>query len=100
MPDLLQRSTRDKDPSTNHFFLFLSSFNRRLSTAYSFFGVIVQQVKLIECPRDAWQGLADFIPTETKAEYLKELIVAGFRDRKSTRLNSSHMSISYAVFCL
>src|SRR5690242_21492145 len=25
---------------------------------------------------------------------------AGLRDRKSTRLNSSHMSISYAVFCL
>src|SRR5438477_4285067 len=25
---------------------------------------------------------------------------AGFADRKSTRLNSSHMSISYAVFCL
>src|SRR5580698_11257551 len=25
---------------------------------------------------------------------------AGFQDRKSTRLNSSHMSISYAVFCL
>src|SRR5690242_21603755 len=25
---------------------------------------------------------------------------AGSRDRKSTRLNSSHMSISYAVFCL
>src|SRR6266480_5851500 len=24
----------------------------------------------------------------------------GWRDRKSTRLNSSHMSISYAVFCL
>src|SRR5690242_21463053 len=24
----------------------------------------------------------------------------GHRDRKSTRLNSSHMSISYAVFCL
>src|SRR5204862_8193855 len=25
---------------------------------------------------------------------------AGFRDRKSTRLNSSHVEISYAVFCL
>src|SRR5256885_4672244 len=25
---------------------------------------------------------------------------AGFRDRKSTRLNSSHLVISYAVFCL
>src|SRR5690242_21154917 len=27
-------------------------------------------------------------------------VIAVFRDRKSTRLNSSHMSISYAVFCL
>src|SRR5690242_21420276 len=27
-------------------------------------------------------------------------IFAQYRDRKSTRLNSSHMSISYAVFCL
>jgi len=35
-------------------------------------------VKLIECPRDAWQGLPDFIPTETKVEYLKQLIAAGF----------------------
>src|SRR5260370_22841115 len=39
----------------------------------------METVKLIECPRDAWQGLADFIPTETKADYLKELVVAGFR---------------------
>jgi hydroxymethylglutaryl-CoA lyase len=36
-------------------------------------------VKLIECPRDAWQGLPDFIPTERKAEYLHELAVAGFK---------------------
>jgi len=43
------------------------------------FGVTVQQLKLIECPRDAWQGLTDFIPTETKAEYLKELVLAGFQ---------------------
>src|SRR5690242_21287696 len=28
------------------------------------------------------------------------LLVLADRDRKSTRLNSSHMSISYAVFCL
>src|SRR5690242_5648178 len=38
-----------------------------------------ESVKIIECPRDAWQGLADFIPTEDKAEYLKELVLAGFR---------------------
>src|ERR1700674_5958477 len=35
--------------------------------------------KLIECPRDAWQGLPDFIPTAFKAEYLKELVLAGFK---------------------
>jgi hydroxymethylglutaryl-CoA lyase len=39
----------------------------------------VQPVKLIECPRDAWQGLPDIIPTETKAENLKELVLAGFK---------------------
>ena len=36
-------------------------------------------VKLIECPRDAWQGLQDFIPTEYKVEYLKELVLAEFK---------------------
>ena len=35
-------------------------------------------VKLIECPRDAWQGLPEFIPTNTKVAYLRELVVAGF----------------------
>jgi len=36
-----------------------------------------QQLTVIECPRDAWQGLPDLIPTEYKAEYLKELVLAG-----------------------
>lgn len=36
-------------------------------------------VKIIECPRDAWQGLAHRIPTERKVEYLRALIAAGFR---------------------
>jgi hydroxymethylglutaryl-CoA lyase len=39
----------------------------------------MEPVKLVECPRDAWQGLPDFIPTEYKAEYLRELIAAGFK---------------------
>jgi len=39
----------------------------------------MENVKLIECPRDAWQGLPEQIPTEYKAEYLKELVLAGFR---------------------
>jgi hydroxymethylglutaryl-CoA lyase len=36
-------------------------------------------VKLIECPRDAWQGLETQIPTEVKVEYLKALVSAGFK---------------------
>src|SRR5215813_7078826 len=38
-----------------------------------------EQVRVIECPRDAWQGLSEIIPAENKAEYLKELALAGFR---------------------
>jgi hydroxymethylglutaryl-CoA lyase len=36
-------------------------------------------VKIIECPRDAWQGLPVPIPSEIKAEYLRTLVTAGFR---------------------
>jgi hydroxymethylglutaryl-CoA lyase len=36
-------------------------------------------VKLIECPRDAWQGLKRQIPTELKARYLRTLVAAGFK---------------------
>src|SRR6202140_4901462 len=36
-------------------------------------------VELIECPRDAWQGLQGLIPAELKADYLKALIGAGFK---------------------
>src|SRR3712207_8445419 len=34
------------------------------------------------------------------AEFLERLGLVGQTDRKSTRLNSSHANISYAVFCL
>lgn len=34
--------------------------------------------KLVECPRDAMQGLHDFIPTELKSEYLNLLLQVGF----------------------
>src|SRR5213593_3911251 len=39
----------------------------------------MEPVKIIECPRDAWQGLQDIIPVDYKAEYLKELVLAGFQ---------------------
>ncbi len=36
-------------------------------------------IKLVECPRDAWQGLPGQIPSPTKVEYLKALVAAGFK---------------------
>lgn len=38
----------------------------------------MQELKLIECPRDAMQGLHDFIPTETKISYINSLLDCGF----------------------
>lgn len=35
-------------------------------------------VKLIECPRDAMQGIKDFIPTEKKVQYIQSLLRVGF----------------------
>lgn len=35
-------------------------------------------MKIIECPRDAMQGLATFVPTEVKIKYLNQLLRVGF----------------------
>jgi hydroxymethylglutaryl-CoA lyase len=35
-------------------------------------------IKIVECPRDAWQGLPETIPTDEKVNYLRELVLAGF----------------------
>ncbi len=37
------------------------------------------EIKLIECPRDAWQGLRGQIPASVKAQYLRALVDAGFK---------------------
>ena len=38
----------------------------------------MKTVKLIECPRDAMQGIHEFIPTQTKIDYINKLLKAGF----------------------
>ncbi len=38
-----------------------------------------EAVKLVECPRDAWQGLKGQIPADLKTNYLQALISAGFK---------------------
>jgi hydroxymethylglutaryl-CoA lyase len=41
--------------------------------------VMSNTVKIIECPRDSWQGLPKNMPAEVKADYLRVLIAAGFK---------------------
>jgi hydroxymethylglutaryl-CoA lyase len=38
----------------------------------------LSEITIVECPRDAWQGLTEIIPTEVKIEYLKRLVSLGF----------------------
>jgi hydroxymethylglutaryl-CoA lyase len=37
-----------------------------------------QTVQLVECPRDAMQGIHDFIPTQAKVRYINQLLRCGF----------------------
>jgi hydroxymethylglutaryl-CoA lyase len=39
----------------------------------------MEDVKIVECPRDAWQGLPQIIPSDVKAGYLRMLVATGFR---------------------
>lgn len=38
----------------------------------------MNKIKIIECPRDAMQGIKEFIPTEKKVEYIQSLLRVGF----------------------
>ncbi len=37
-----------------------------------------QHIKLVDCPRDAMQGIKEFIPTQSKIEYIQQLLAVGF----------------------
>jgi hydroxymethylglutaryl-CoA lyase len=39
---------------------------------------VEKELKIIECPRDAMQGMIEFIPTEKKALYINQLLQCGF----------------------
>src|SRR3712207_7136697 len=51
-------------------------------------------------PRGKWQHTAQHVSTVDEEMFADGVMFDGSSDRKSTRLNSSHANISYAVFCL
>src|SRR5690242_20854168 len=64
-------------------------------------GAQAVDVRVADAPRDPAHpggGAAEVERLGHRLEHQREAVAE--RDRKSTRLNSSHMSISYAVFCL
>src|ERR1035438_9044199 len=52
------------------------------------------------CPVDTLSTCTSAVPVVGAFQGMMKLICPGDTDRKSTRLNSSHLGISYAVFCL
>jgi hydroxymethylglutaryl-CoA lyase len=53
------------------------------STICNFEGEPIQlsemnQISIVECPRDAWQGIHEFIPTSDKVRYIEQLLQCGF----------------------
>src|SRR5947199_6278368 len=59
--------------------------------------------KFIDAMRQEWEFIPrNFMTSAIKFLGRKEMLgyISELKDRKSTRLNSSHLGISYAVFCL
>src|SRR5688572_33321644 len=80
----------------SHFSLFLSSF-------FFFFNDTATTEIYTLSLHDALpilQGLASFLADRSQQEVISLFFENVSKDRKSTRLNSSHSQISYAVFCL
>src|SRR5437870_7596401 len=68
--------------------------------SYPFFGGRVRAFM----PPQGLLTVAAYLPESWQVRFVDEnaraATTSDFRDRKSTRLNSSHVAISYAVFCL
>src|SRR5207302_9822464 len=80
----------------------LHSFPTRRSSDLAYYGIFVVEPGTLEMHK--LEG-ADFRPMEPNASGRYPIAELGVElgvwlDRKSTRLNSSHVKISYAVFCL
>src|SRR5207249_10702926 len=76
--------------------LFRSHFKRRQKVNFDR-DEILESKWLRTNPRTQLRGPSRFLPLQA---CIRQCWTATISDRKSTRLNSSHVSISYAVFCL
>src|SRR5438477_9101076 len=80
--------------SNSVFFFFLIIRRPPRSTLFPYTTLFRSGVELVRAYSDPARGRNSLQIEVNRKLYMDEI------DRKSTRLNSSHMSISYAVFCL
>src|SRR5689334_25373642 len=98
----MQSNSHSSQHVFNYSLLFFIFLFHLLSSLFFFFLMIRRPPRSTLFPyttlfRSLDQG--QLFPSHKMGALLKRL-VRGHQDRKSTRLNSSHSSISYAVFCL
>src|SRR3712207_8203530 len=81
--------------------LFRSDLARRIGKSQEY---VSRRIRLLQLPPSAQQKILNKEVNASLAQELytleEEQIEKVIEDRKSTRLNSSHANISYAVFCL
>src|SRR5438477_7030299 len=86
-------------PPTSTLFPYTTLFRSlepKLADAYNNRGLALRSLRRFKEALDSFGKAIEANPKLSSAS----LNLRSERDRKSTRLNSSHMSISYAVFCL
>src|SRR2546430_11579079 len=93
----------------HYFFFFFFFFNDTATTeiytlslhdALPIYVLGTRGAALIVVRPIEWLTPADNRPARFRRQVEAQQVMVALRDRKSTRLNSSHSQISYAVFCL
>src|SRR5690625_5605399 len=90
-------------PCTDWYLAFTGIAKGNVSLSTSVLPInLILQVILLPVYLLIFAGTIESIPISTLIESILIVLVIPFAlaDRKSTRLNSSHVAISYAVFCL
>src|SRR5436309_11680691 len=85
-------------PPSSTLFPYTTLFRSIHKAGRDFLEVVREICEIVEGPVSAEVVALDFEGMMREAEIVRK--IADNVDRKSTRLNSSHVKISYAVFCL
>src|SRR5262245_64539200 len=89
-------------PPTSTLFPYTTLFRSRVAADddHPLGGAVAVAHLTVEAGRESADvGLGGLVP-DRELERVVGVVGGGRQDRKSTRLNSSHLGISYAVFCL